>query len=37
MGEDEKFRHFTDMQKLIDEANTKLDALAQRKETEILS
>ena len=37
MGEDEKFCHFADMQKFIDEANTKLDALAERKETEILS
>jgi len=37
MGEDEKFRLFAEMQKLIDEGNKKLDALAERKETEILS
>ena len=37
MGEDEKFRLFAEMQKLIEEGNKKLDELAERKETEILS
>lgn len=37
MGEDEKFRFKADAQKLIDEANKKLDAMLEKKEKEILS
>ncbi len=37
MGEDEKFRHIADMQKLIDEGNAKLEASAEKKETEIMN
>lgn len=35
MGEDDKFRFKEEMQKLIDEAGKKLEALAERKEEEI--
>lgn len=35
MGEDGKFRLKTDMQKIIDEANKKLDELAAKKEADI--
>ncbi len=35
MGEDEKFRLFEELQKLIDESNGKLDGMAERKEKEI--
>jgi ribosome recycling factor len=37
IGEDEKFRYQTELQKHIDEANKKLDELAEKKEQEILS
>ena len=37
MGEDDKFRLRTDIQKLIDEANKKLEASMAKKEKEILS
>jgi ribosome recycling factor len=36
VSEDDKFRYFEEMQKMIDEANKKLDELAERKEKEIL-
>lgn len=36
MGEDDKFRFKEEMQKLIDEAGKKLEALAERKEEEIM-
>ena len=35
MSEDEKFRNKDDMQKIIDDGNEKLDALASKKEKEI--
>ena len=35
MGEDIKFRLKEDMQKMIDEVNSKLDAMAAKKESEI--
>ena len=37
MSEDDKFKAKDDLQKMIDEANGKLEALSQRKETEIMS
>jgi ribosome recycling factor len=37
MGEDDKFRLKEELQKLIDEANQKLEALAEKKEIEIKS
>lgn len=37
MGEDEKFRLKNDMQKIVDEANKKLEELAEAKEKEIMS
>lgn len=37
LTEDEKFRSKTDMQKIVDEANKKLDELHAKKEKEILS
>ena len=37
MGEDEKFRLKTEMQKYIDEGNKELDSISARKETEIAS
>ena len=37
MGEDDKFRFKTDMQKLVDEANKKLSDMMEKKEKEILS
>lgn len=37
MGEDEKFRLKDEMQKIIDEANQKLDSLTEKKEQEIRS
>ena len=37
MGEDDKFRFKNDMQKIIDEANKKLDGDYERKKTEITS
>ncbi len=36
VSEDDKFRYLEEMQKMIDEANKKLDELAERKEKEIL-
>ncbi|MEK7200561.1 MAG: ribosome recycling factor [Patescibacteria group bacterium] len=36
MGEDDKFRFKEEMQKLVDEAGKKLEALAERKEGEIM-
>lgn len=36
MGEDDKFRAVAELQKLVDEANKKLDEMAQKKETDIL-
>ena len=35
MGEDDKFRLKTDMQKLIDDGNKKLDEMAAKKEADI--
>ncbi len=35
MGEDEKFRHQTELQKYVDEANKKLDQLMEKKEEEL--
>jgi ribosome recycling factor len=37
IAEDEKFRLLEEMQKIIDEANRKLDEMALKKETEILT
>lgn len=37
MGEDEKFRYKDEMQKIVDDANNALEAVAERKEKEILS
>lgn len=37
MGEDEKFRLKAEMQKMVDEANEKLEELATGKEKEIMS
>lgn len=37
INEDEKFRNKEEMQKMIDEANKKLDEIEQRKEEEILN
>lgn len=37
MGEDEKFRLKNEMQKIVDEANSKLESLAEAKEKEIMS
>lgn len=37
MGEDEKFRFKTEMQKIVDEANKKLQSMMEKKEKEILS
>lgn len=37
MSEDDKFKAKEDLQKMIDEANGKLEALSKRKETEIMS
>lgn len=35
IGEDEKFRYHTELQKHVDEANKKLDALMEKKEEEL--
>ncbi|MFA6476036.1 MAG: ribosome recycling factor [Candidatus Paceibacterota bacterium] len=37
MSEDDKYKAKDDLQKMIDEANAKLEALSKRKETEIMS
>ena len=37
MSEDEKFRFKKDMEKLIEDANKNLEALAERKEKEIMA
>jgi len=37
MSEDEKFRYVAELQKLVEEANSKLDNMAAKKETEILN
>ena len=37
MGEDDKFRLKSDMQKTVDEANKSLDAIALKKEAEVMS
>ncbi len=37
IGEDDKFRLKEEMQKIVDEANKKLEELAERKETEIFN
>jgi len=37
MGEDDKFRALEDMQKIVDDGNKELEAMAERKETEISS
>ncbi|MDO8493679.1 MAG: ribosome recycling factor [bacterium] len=37
IGEDDKFRLKEEMQKLVDEANSKLDAVADKKEKEIMN
>jgi len=37
MSEDEKFRYTAELQKQVEEANSKLDDMAAKKETEILN
>lgn len=37
MGEDDKFRYYADLQKMVDEANKNLDTMAEKKEQEILN
>ena len=37
MGEDDKFRFKTEVQKLVDEANKKLQSMMEKKEKEIVS
>ena len=37
MGEDDKFRLKDDMQKIIDDANKKLEEIAAKKDKEIMS
>ena len=37
MAEDDKFRAKEDMQKIIDEANKKLEEISKKKEAEILN
>ena len=37
MGEDDKFRYNTELQKLVDDANKNLDLMAEKKEQEILN